>query len=499
MPRRRLGIATTTDQPLITYGPRTYRDARAARRAAVRDSQISWQPLPEVINAAPDQALSISLAVSTQTPSNAEKEDVVPVTGASDSEVVTAQSDLDLTSLDGDSHRGAGSDLEPVGAIPSGRCIQPIGCQTIVPSGELPDLSCVSQLNALENRDPIEMEQLAQLESDFLDYNGGEATQTEVVSTPSQPGCVAYSAIDIDVAALEQPPEEYIQPEPSIRFSKPTFNIALAHRLRLHNIAPTSLSNTDSEPYLSRPESEASTPEALDALQTTTSTTGGTVQQRRTTNTTPLRASGSNIDTSVTATVTTSEVAEEVRMYLGGRFAEQGEDIASFFRVPLPYGSAYRELLHIKTIRTVLDALGLSTARNQPSEVTISLPTGGKLSITVADVVMWAHMNNLKNYRHARQRVAKVFAVHHAMKTARSDPSPTTTDEAQQRLQATLASLCQSARLPTIQELSGAEGHSPSTWDAITRSSRPLQVQLTQVLSDMGLDVKMLPNFMIAL
>ncbi|KAL7277987.1 hypothetical protein ACG7TL_007940 [Trametes sanguinea] len=119
----------------------------------------------------------------------------------------------------------------------------------------------------------------------------------------------------------------------------------------------------------------------------------------------------------------------------------------------------------------------------QPAAAAPSLPVRNKSStevqtaaglvqsVTVTDIVQWARMGSLKNYRHARKRVANLYTLRHDLQRANS------LAEAEMDMLAALSALCGSERLPTIQDLASLEPEAGIV-EAVTARARTLEGQV---------------------
>lgn len=173
--------------------------------------------------------------------------------------------------------------------------------------------------------------------------------------------------------------------------------------------------------------------------------------------------------------------------YLDGQYAAAATELGELFCVPPPYGSAYREVLHVRLIRRIFDHLHISTVRNK-SSTEVQTAAGLVQSVTVTDIVQWARMGSLKNYRHARKRVANLYTLRHDLQRANS------LAEAEMDMLAALSALCGSERLPTIQDLASLEPEAGIV-EAVTARARTLEGQVRAMVKSRGLEGHLIANF----
>ncbi|KAI9063914.1 hypothetical protein FKP32DRAFT_1676006 [Trametes sanguinea] len=109
-------------------------------------------------------------------------------------------------------------------------------------------------------------------------------------------------------------------------------------------------------------------------------------------------------------------------------------------------------------------------------------------TVAVADIVWWARMGSLKNYRHARKRVANLYTLRHDLQRANS------LTEAEMQMLAALSALCGSERLPTVQDLASLEPEA-GILEATTARARTLEAQVRAMMKSRGLEGHLITHF----
>ncbi|KAI0349786.1 hypothetical protein OH77DRAFT_1594035 [Trametes cingulata] len=189
-----------------------------------------------------------------------------------------------------------------------------------------------------------------------------------------------------------------------------------------------------------------------------------------------------------------STLPQPVLDYLNDRFQDQSSLLAALFGVPVPYDSAYREVLRIKLVRGVLDALGISTQRGGPRSSTVQAQDGEVLTIEVDHVLAWARFQCPSTYRNKRSQVVAIFALQHWLHGRVHG-----LDSSAQWLLDILTALCSRAQLPTKQDAHNREGSTEAVpgevLAAVTMSGRTLDARLREFREEKGICSRDLTNF----
>ncbi|KAI9062196.1 hypothetical protein FKP32DRAFT_1677523 [Trametes sanguinea] len=137
-------------------------------------------------------------------------------------------------------------------------------------------------------------------------------------------------------------------------------------------------------------------------------------------------------------------------------------------------------------VQTAAAALRLPVRNKSSTEVQTSAQLVQTVAVT--DVVWWARMGSLKNYCHARKRVANLYTLRHDLQRASS------LTEAEMQMLAALSALCGSERLPTVQDLAMLEPEAGIV-EATTMRARTLEAQVRAMMKSRGLEGQLITNF----
>lgn len=185
-------------------------------------------------------------------------------------------------------------------------------------------------------------------------------------------------------------------------------------------------------------------------------------------------------------------VADALQEYFATYHPQETALLAKLHAFPQAYGSAYCEVLTVRLIRKLFDALQISTARGLSHETTVPHPNeAGTITISTADIVQWARIRNLKTYSHARRRVGELHSIKHWLETTGAQDHTDAADN----LRAMLMALCNPIMLESIQVLRDMESPSAGHLAAVVQAKRRLANDLKVFKIAKGLTKRQLLDF----
>ncbi|KAJ3001057.1 hypothetical protein NUW54_g6678 [Trametes sanguinea] len=321
------------------------------------------------------------------------------------------------------------------------------------------------------------------LEEAYVDYDGGhhpDIVQDSQIPHSSEPTAQHPDGADSIAATMPAASRAasgpvsatLIEGRPQLPFCMPSINLAHQHHLHICTVEAYLPSAPHGSPPSHAVQPVVSCADSTEGMDLATSSDGDQ----------PTAAGQEGLYT----------ISEAVCGYLDGAYSAEAALLAQLYSAPLPYGSAYSEVLQIRLIRKIFDHLRITTgSRGKRKTAQVLLPGGVELSISTLDVVRWAHINTLKSYANARKRVTRIHALQHWLRHA----SPETLDADDTRVLNMLTHMCRPDKLLSMQEVDQVPDADPALAFAVMQAGRPLEAVLLKIVEKKGIQKAQLPNF----